>query len=119
MHNKHTKAFNKGDKLTLLRRATIVRLAWIQNQNILRVIGIILISASLFILYGWLGATDPECEYTMEIFLQLRLCDEYIADQKELSILYPIGSLLALAIGLLCIKFSGDEEAENKDNEAA
>ena len=62
--------------------------------------GVALEVAAAFALFAWIQAGDPECHYTTEVFLQLRMCDPLIVEEPPFpSYAYLGGIVLAFALG--------------------
>lgn len=105
-----------AEVVEMMKRAGLLQ-AGETKLLVLRWTGIIVSLISIFVLYGWLGASDPDCYYEQEMFFQFRLCDEFINESNELSYWYLFASVFFLSVGLYCLSLSQKQDKPEKEPE--
>ncbi len=81
------------------------------------IVGYVLVVVSLLVLIGWVGAGDPDCYYTTEMFAQYRYCGrEYVGEENPMYYTTPIAAMLSLFSGLLLVGLGKEiNNPEEKD----
>jgi len=58
-------------------------------------------------LLGWLQAGDPDCEYSTNLFAQLRMCDPAIVGEPQAQSWLRFALIIGLfVVGLLCVRWT-------------
>ena len=86
------------------------------HHKLKRFVGSFLIVASIVVLLGWIGQTDPDCYYEMDLFVQYRMCEVPLdeVDKKEYALVLPVAGLSLLIIGLIVLNLSAKSKENNE-----
>jgi len=63
--------------------------------------GTILILVAIVGLYGWVNSVEPDCYYSTEVGLQIRLCGEnYVGREDSANLWIPAAFFAVLLVGV-------------------
>jgi len=67
-----------------------------------KALGTILVVVALIGLYSWVNSIEPDCYYSAEVGLQIRLCgDNYVGREESANLWVPAAFFLVLLGGIV------------------
>lgn len=85
----------------------------------MRLLGAIFILIGFIGLYAWIGLVEPDCHYSTEIFLQIRMCGEnFFPRDPRAGIWMPIvfGTMLFIGVVIRVRARSNTSDADEPAN---
>ena len=71
------------------------------GPSTIKALGTALIVIAFVGFYGWINATEPDCFYSFEVGLQIRLCGEnYVGRAESAKLWVPAVCLVLLVAGI-------------------
>lgn len=81
-------------------------------------IGYLLEGIAMIGFLAWLQSSDPDCIFSSDVFVQLRICDpEVVGEPKPLSLVHFTIILVTFLIGFLLLRFSSKAQKSKQETD--